>query len=165
MECMDYVKDYIMKRGYVYDLDIVAKEARHYARTVQLVGDGNDICIFYIDETLLLNLPYYVDHGFGLEVFDGGKFDKWVQLGSAPALRASLMFYKGVLDLGFKERSEEQRGVTKENLRRSGIEQWDRLMVITEIKLVKRPKVGCRSCNWHDMGGLEDEESLQSKES
>ncbi|XP_031503279.1 acid phosphatase 1-like [Nymphaea colorata] len=134
VECADYVKNYMMKRGYVYDLEMVAKEAGNYARTVQLVGDGNDIWIFDIDETLLSNLPYYVDHGFGLEVFDGSKFDKWVELGSAPALQASLKFYKEILDLGFKVflltgRSEEQRGVTEENLRRSGIERWDRLIL------------------------------------
>lgn len=64
-ECADYVMDYMMKRGYDYDLQMVANEAGNYARTVQLVGDGNDIWIFDIDETLLSNLPYYADHGFG----------------------------------------------------------------------------------------------------
>lgn len=65
VECADYVKDYVMGKGYVTDLERVSEEALIFASSVEFSGDGKDIWIFDIDETLLSNLPYYIDHGFG----------------------------------------------------------------------------------------------------
>lgn len=64
-ECADYVKDYMTGREYVIDLQRVSEEAMVYAKTVELTGDGKDVWIFDIDETLLSNLPYYAEHGYG----------------------------------------------------------------------------------------------------
>lgn len=64
-ECADYVKNYVMGNGYITDLERVSEEALIFARSVEFAGDGKDIWIFDIDETLLSNLPYYIDHGFG----------------------------------------------------------------------------------------------------
>lgn len=64
-ECVEYVKEYMMGRGYAFDLETVSKEAGDYAKSVQLNGDGKDVWIFDIDETLLSNLPYYAAHGYG----------------------------------------------------------------------------------------------------
>lgn len=64
-ECVEYVKDYMMGRGYRIDFERVSNEAGVYAKSVQLSGDGKDAWIFDIDETLLSNLPYYQEHGYG----------------------------------------------------------------------------------------------------
>ena len=64
-ECADCVKDYVMGRGYAIDLERVSEEASIFASSVEFSGDGKDIWVFDIDETLLSNLPYYIDHGFG----------------------------------------------------------------------------------------------------
>lgn len=64
-ECVEYVKDYMMGRGYRLDLERVSKEAADFAKSVQLGDDGKDAWIFDIDETLLSNLPYYQEHAFG----------------------------------------------------------------------------------------------------
>lgn len=64
-ECGGYVKEYMLGKGYGFDLEMVAREAGRYARSVDLVGDGMEAWVFDVDDTLLSNLPYYVDHGFG----------------------------------------------------------------------------------------------------
>ncbi|KAI8008895.1 Acid phosphatase 1 [Camellia lanceoleosa] len=133
-ECADYVKDYLMGRAYRFDLERVSKEAIKYAKSVELGEDGKDVWVFDIDETLLSNLPYYADHGFGLEVFDGVEFDKWVDKAMAPPIESSLKLYEEVLKLGFKVffltgRSEQQRGVTVANLINSGFQDWDKLIL------------------------------------
>ncbi|XP_058085765.1 acid phosphatase 1 [Magnolia sinica] len=133
-ECAGYVKDYMMNRGYGFDLEMVAKEAVDYARSVELGDDGKDVWIFDVDETLLSNLPYYVDHGFGLEVFDGHQFDIWVGKAMAPVIESSLKLYNEVVALGFKVflltgRSELQRSVTVDNLRNAGFQNWDKLIL------------------------------------
>lgn len=64
-ECGDYVKEYMMGRAYRSDLDRVSKEAGEYAMGVELNEDGKDVWVFDVDETLLSNLPYYIDHGYG----------------------------------------------------------------------------------------------------
>lgn len=65
-ECAGYVKDYLMGKGYVVDLERVSEEAKVYASSFGFGGDdGKDTWIFDIDETLLSNLPYYLEHGCG----------------------------------------------------------------------------------------------------
>ena len=64
-ECRDYVMEYMRGRGYLLDLQRVADEAVLYARSVKLNGDGKFAWVFDVDETLLSNLPYYAQHGYG----------------------------------------------------------------------------------------------------
>ncbi|XP_057972275.1 acid phosphatase 1-like [Malania oleifera] len=133
-ECADYVKDYMTTRAYSIDLERVSKEAAVYARSVELGGDGKDVWVFDVDETLLSNLPYYASHGFGLEVFDGVEFDKWAEKAMAPAIQASLRLYEEVSSLGFKAilltgRHEQQREATVENLMKAGFRNWDKLIL------------------------------------
>lgn len=134
VECADYVKAYVNGRGYALDLQRVSNEAGVYASSVKLNGDGKDVWIFDVDETLLSNLPYYADHGYGLEIFDHLEFDKWVEKGTAPAIEPSLKLYQNVMDLGFKVflltgRSESHRVVTVENLIHAGFQNWDKLIL------------------------------------
>lgn len=133
-ECLEYVRDYMMGRGYGLDLERVSNEAGVYAKSVELRGDGKDAWIFDIDETLLSNLPYYQEHGYGLEIFDPVEFDKWVEKAMSPAIEASLKLYEEVLGLGFKiflltGRSEKQRSITVDNLINAGVRYWDKLIL------------------------------------
>ncbi|XP_050386282.1 acid phosphatase 1 isoform X3 [Argentina anserina] len=64
-ECVEYVKDYVTGRGYGVDLERVSSDAGVYAKSVELRGDGKDVWVFDVDDTLLSNLPYYADHGYG----------------------------------------------------------------------------------------------------
>ncbi|CAH8385971.1 unnamed protein product [Eruca vesicaria subsp. sativa] len=137
-ECADYVKEYVMSRGYVTDLERVSEEASIFANSVEFSGDGKDIWVFDIDETLLSNLPYYIDHGFGYTfpqspfsfsiLFYGTirfEFGIFVERGVAPAISPSLKLYQRVFDLGYKiflltGRKEIHRLVTVENLINAG---------------------------------------------
>ncbi|PON92414.1 Acid phosphatase [Trema orientale] len=133
-ECAEYVRDYITGRGYGMDLQRVSKEAADYAKSLELAGDGKDVWIFDIDETLLSNLPYYAHHGYGLEIFDPVEFDKWVDKAIAPPIEPSLELYKEVVGRGFKVflltgRSESRRKITVENLINAGFQDWDELIL------------------------------------
>ncbi|KAI9081375.1 hypothetical protein K1719_036638 [Acacia pycnantha] len=133
-ECVEYVKDYMLGKGYAIDLETVSKEAGDYAKSVELNGDGKDVWIFDIDETLLSNLPYYAAHEYGYELFDHAVFDKWVEMAMAPAIEPSLKLYEEVLNLGFKVilltgRSEAHRSVTIDNLINAGFRNWHNLIL------------------------------------
>ncbi|KAK9144564.1 hypothetical protein Sjap_004467 [Stephania japonica] len=134
-ECAGYVREYVSGRGYRVDLEVVGEQGLKYAKELASLGaDGKDVWVFDVDETLLSNLPYYADHGYGLEVFNGQVFDKWVEKAKAPAIESSLKLYEGLLGLGIKVflltgRSERHRNVTEENLRNAGYRNWDRLIL------------------------------------
>lgn len=133
-ECGDYVREYMRGRSYLLDLQRVSNEAVLYARSVNLSGDGKYGWVFDVDETLLSNLPYYARHGYGSEIFDSAKFDRWVVMGMAPAIESSLRVYEEVLKLGFKiilltGRSDIHRSVTIENLFQAGFRNWDILIL------------------------------------
>ncbi|XP_024960305.1 acid phosphatase 1-like [Cynara cardunculus var. scolymus] len=134
VECADYVKAYMLGRSYNFDLEMVSKEAGVYAKSLQLKDDGMDAWIFDVDETLLSNLPYYSEHGFGLEAFNSAQFDKWVLEGVAPVIEPSLKLYEEVLRLGIKiilltGRNEDKRNVTVTNLMNVGYHKWDQLIL------------------------------------
>ncbi|KAL0382276.1 UNVERIFIED_CONTAM: Acid phosphatase 1 [Sesamum calycinum] len=150
-ECADYVKEYMIGKGYELDLQRVSHEAKAFARSVYLSGDGNSAWIFDVDETLLSNLPYYAQHGFGLEVFDSAKFGQWVEMGIAPAIESSLELYEEVLSLGFKVilltgRSERHRSITVENLFQAGFREWDKLLLRLCLVMVRITAFECAKC-------------------
>ncbi|KAL3524125.1 hypothetical protein ACH5RR_016959 [Cinchona calisaya] len=133
-ECAGYVEEYMTGRAYGIDLERVSKEAGNFAKRVELKDDGKDVWVFDVDETLLSNLPYYSQHGYGLEIFDHAKFDQWVEEGVAPAINSSLELYQDVLNLGFKVflltgRSERHRNITVDNLVKAGCQHWDKLIL------------------------------------
>ena len=68
-ECVAHVRRYLTGPAYRSDLDLVAREASAYARAAAArAGDGGaatDAWVFDVDETLLSNLPYYAQHGYG----------------------------------------------------------------------------------------------------
>lgn len=134
IDCIEYVKDYMIGRGYEMDLKRVSNEALVYANSIRLNEDGKNAWVFDVDETLISNLPYYADHGYGLETFNSVEFDKWVEKGMSPPLMPSLKLYEEVLKLGFKVflltgRSERHRDITIENLTNAGFRDWDKLIL------------------------------------
>ncbi|XP_020595975.1 acid phosphatase 1-like [Phalaenopsis equestris] len=134
LACGGYIREYMTGQAYGIDLEVTALEASTFARSVPLAHDGKDAWVFDVDETMLSNLPYYAEHGYGLELFNGQEFDKWVEKAAAPAIKSSLKLYKEVLDLGFKVflltgRSEAQRAITVDNLKCVGFRDWEKLIL------------------------------------
>ncbi|CAL5050734.1 unnamed protein product [Urochloa decumbens] len=146
-ECVAHVRAYVTGVAYRSDLELVARESSAYARAAApLRGDGRDAWVFDIDETLLSNLPYYADHGYGLELFDHQKFDRWVERGEALAIPSSLKLYNEVRELGFKTflltgRNEGHLGVTAENLKKQGFHHWDKLVLRAAVDREKTATV------------------------
>lgn len=69
-----------------------------------------------------------------LEVFDDVAFDKWVDKGTAKAIKSSLKLYEELVKLGFKVflltgRTERRRNITIENLTKSGFHDWEKLIL------------------------------------
>ncbi|XP_015572819.1 stem 28 kDa glycoprotein isoform X2 [Ricinus communis] len=133
-ECEGYVGHYMLGHQYRKDSKIIADEAFLYAKSLELSGDGKDIWVFDIDETTLSNLPYYAEHGFGAEPYNSTLFNKWVVTSKAPALPESLSLYKRLLSLGIKivfitGRTEDQRTVTTNNLKKAGYHTWMKLVL------------------------------------
>ncbi|CAI9100478.1 OLC1v1037591C1 [Oldenlandia corymbosa var. corymbosa] len=174
--CATFVKDYVSGYRYTSDSEAVADASIAFAKTVKLSGDGKDVWVFDIDETLLTNLPYYADHGFGSEIFDEESFNAWVDLAEAPALPASLRLYRELQQLGFTivlltGRDESQREATGKNLYYAGYSNWERLFLrgpsdkgktATIYKSEKRKKLvdegyriqGSSGDQWSDLQGF-----------
>lgn len=116
------------------DIDRVSDEVGANAKSVNLGVDGKDVWVFDMDETLVSNLLYYYNHGYGLEIFYSVEFDKWAEKGTVPALESSLKLYQEVLSLGFKvflltRHSERHRSVTVDNLMNVGFRDWHKLIL------------------------------------
>ncbi|KAF8407112.1 hypothetical protein HHK36_006237 [Tetracentron sinense] len=144
--CLRFVEDYMTGDRYVSDSDVVTDDSLSFASTVEIAGDGKDIWVFDIDETLLSNVPYYQLYGFGSEFYNETTWDEWINLAEAPALPASLRLYRELRRLGFKVflltgRPEAQRNVTKKNLLYAGYRNWERLIFRGDSEEGKRAVV------------------------
>lgn len=64
-ECVEYVKNYMVGIQYLLDSNTVANESIIYANSLNISGDGKDVWVFDVDETLLSNLPLYADYNYG----------------------------------------------------------------------------------------------------
>ncbi|TYJ29528.1 hypothetical protein E1A91_A06G074300v1 [Gossypium mustelinum] len=132
--CVPFVRAYMTGQRYASDCEVVANYSLAYASTVQIASDGKDAWVFDVDETLLTNLPYYRDHGFGSEIFNESCWDEWVAEAKAPAIPSSLKLYNGLKQMGFKifvltGRSEHQRNDTRKNLELAGYTGWEGLIL------------------------------------
>nr|KJB65053.1 hypothetical protein B456_010G078600 [Gossypium raimondii] len=149
--CVPFVRDYMTGQRYASDCEVVANYSLAYASTVKIASDGKDAWVFDVDETLLTNLPYYRDHGFGIngieknthpdlswlgrsEIFNESCWDEWVAEAKAPAIPSSLKLYNGLKQMRFKifvltGRSEHQRNDTRKNLELAGYTGWEGLIL------------------------------------
>ncbi|KAJ4782152.1 hypothetical protein LUZ62_021132 [Rhynchospora pubera] len=133
-KCVSFVAKYIQKGKYRSDSDMVAQDSLTFAKNVTLAGDGKDIWVFDIDETLLSNVPYYKANGWGSKKFNETAWDEWVFQAKATALPASIKLYYELLKLGFHAviltgRDESQRSITEKNLLYAGYHSWTRLIL------------------------------------
>uniref|UniRef100_A0A0D2ZV13 Acid phosphatase n=1 Tax=Brassica oleracea var. oleracea TaxID=109376 RepID=A0A0D2ZV13_BRAOL len=174
--CVDSVARYFNGDQYGSDYYVIVDYALAFAKTVKISGDGKDVWIFDIDETLLTNIGYYRAHGYGSEPFDSKSFNEWVVQGTAPAFAASLRMYNALKKLGFTiilltGRDEDQRSFTEANLRDVGYSGWERLILrgpddqgksATNYKLEQRSKLidqgfkihGNTGDQWSDLLGF-----------
>ncbi|KAL4284386.1 hypothetical protein GQ457_16G003030 [Hibiscus cannabinus] len=132
--CLSYVKYYMTGKRYESDCEVIGNFSLAFASTVEMAPDGKDAWVFDIDEALLTNLPYYMDHGFGSEVFNESCWDEWVASAKAPAIPSSLKLYNALKQMGFKifvltGRSEHQRQDTSKNLELAGYTDWEGLIL------------------------------------
>ncbi|XP_072985943.1 acid phosphatase 1-like [Typha latifolia] len=144
-KCLGYVEAYINGERYTSDSDVIRTDALAFARSVEVAGDGKDVWIFDVDETLLSNVPYYADNKYGLEVFNETSFNEWVNVARAPALSASFKLCEELIDLGFHlvlltGRTEPQRNVTEANLSFAGYHSWTKL-ILREASDIGKPAV------------------------
>lgn len=63
--CIAFVDEYMNGERYASDSEVIAGEALAFAEAVEVAGDGKDVWVFDVDETLLSNLPYYAANGYG----------------------------------------------------------------------------------------------------
>lgn len=75
--CVDSFAEYLNGDQYGSDYDVVADYALAFAKTVPISGDGKDVWIFDIDETLLTNIDYYRAHGYGYAL---SIISRWISL-------------------------------------------------------------------------------------
>lgn len=134
--CVGFVRDYVSGERYAVDSDAVAESSIAYATRVaaEKNQNGKIAWVFDIDETLLSNVPYYADHGYGSEAFDETSWNEWVVLAKAPVLPASLRLYNELQKHGFAiflltGRDEPQRNFTESNLLSAGYSNWKRLIL------------------------------------
>lgn len=63
--CGWYVADYILGYQYREDSKAVTRAATKYANGLKLAGDGKDVWIFDVDETVLSHVEFFAQYGFG----------------------------------------------------------------------------------------------------
>jgi acid phosphatase len=132
--CIAFVAAYMEGERYQSDSDVAAHDSVNFAKDLTLAGDGKDIWIFDVDETLLTNTPYYAANGWGSDIFNETSFNEWVSEAKAPALSSSIKLYNELLGLGFQVvfltgRMELQRNETEQNLLYAGYHSWERLIL------------------------------------
>ncbi|KAF7106145.1 hypothetical protein CFC21_106900 [Triticum aestivum] len=132
--CEGYVGHYMLGSHYRRDSKVVIDQAIAYLDSLRLAGNGKEVWVFDIDETMLSNLPYYATHGFGARPYNATSYNAYVLEGSAPALPETKRLYNKLLTVGIKPvfltgRTEDQRAITVANLRRQGISGWMYLLL------------------------------------
>ncbi|CAH8313895.1 unnamed protein product [Eruca vesicaria subsp. sativa] len=131
--CKDYVEDYLTSDQYRADSKTVCKEAYFYAKGLALKNDTVNVWIFDLDETLLSNVPFYAQYGYGTEKVDANAFKKWLEAGESPVLPETLHLYQNILELGIEpvlltERYQDLAEVTLKNLEAAGFTYWRRVL-------------------------------------
>ncbi|CAJ1951064.1 unnamed protein product [Sphenostylis stenocarpa] len=132
-ECVEATANYIEGKQYRSDSKTVNQQAHFFARARDI--DENDVILFSIDGTVLSNVPYYSQHGYGVEKFNSTRYDEeFVNKGDAPALPETLRNYRYLVNLGYKiiflsGRHESKRAVTEANLKAAGYHTWEKLIL------------------------------------
>ncbi|BAT98459.1 hypothetical protein LR48_Vigan406s021600 [Vigna angularis] len=131
--CVESTAAYIEGGQYQSDSKTVNQQVFFYASDLKI--QDNDVVIFNVDGTVLSNVPYYSQHGYGSEKFNSTRYDEeFVNKGDAPALPETLINYNKLLGLGVKivfltGRLTDKKAVTEANLRKAGFHTWEKLIL------------------------------------
>ncbi|XP_065850375.1 acid phosphatase 1-like [Euphorbia lathyris] len=135
-ECMSFVENYMTGKRYLSDSKVAASDSLAFAQSVNFTGDGKEVWVFDIDETLLSTISLYQARGFKSEPLEALAFETstYIDLFDLPALPASLKFYNELLEMNFTivlltGRAEALRNGTEENLLKVGYTNWERLIL------------------------------------
>ncbi|CAL0326033.1 unnamed protein product [Lupinus luteus] len=132
-KCKDYIRNYFLGDQSRADTKAVLSEAYSYAKSLDIIKGANYTWVFDIDETLLSNIEYYADRGFGTIPHNATDFNKWIEKGKLPALPHSLKLYNKLLALDIKiaiitERPETQHKITVKNLWNVGYRKYAKII-------------------------------------
>ncbi|KAM3308188.1 hypothetical protein P3S67_009932 [Capsicum chacoense] len=135
-QCENYVGHYMLGKQYRHDCEAVADAAIEYAKGLKLGGDGKDVWVFDVDETILSNIPFFArcDVAFGALPYNATKFDEWIADGKLPAIPSIRCVYNTVLSLGIKPvlltgATENFRQSRTTNLKKAGYRNWFKLIL------------------------------------
>ncbi|XP_022854705.1 acid phosphatase 1-like [Olea europaea var. sylvestris] len=104
MSCEDIVGHYMLGKQYRHECELVSDAAIKYAKSLKLAGDGKDIWIFDVDETVLINIPYYARSDVLVRALPYNKtsFNERIAKGKLQVVPGALRLYKSLLRLEFK---------------------------------------------------------------
>lgn len=140
-DCVNYVANYmtIKENGlnepqYDLDCEVATIEAVGYLSTVTPTPNKTDTWLFGLTNTLLSDLPFYNQSGFGGLPFDEAKYDAYLEEGDMPGVPYIIHLYWAAKDKGFKTVilsgiSEKFRSVIERKLKEAGIDEWDKLIL------------------------------------
>jgi acid phosphatase len=126
------IQEYVKSGRYAAEIKRVTDSARAYlAENLPKHRDHKPAIVLDIDETSLSNLPNIEELDFG---YLSDKWNAWVSSAKAPAIEGTLEFYKyarsqNVAVIFLTGRGEAQRSMTERNLRASGYDGWERLIL------------------------------------
>ncbi|KAK8938547.1 Acid phosphatase 1 [Platanthera zijinensis] len=143
--CTDLVEAYVRGPQYALDSKVVARHAQAYAKNLILAGDGKDVWIFDVDETLISNVHHYFLHGRRNRSTATNEtvVEQWATFTKSPALPWSLWLYKKLHGMGLQlilltGRKEIHRNSTEQNLLAVGYHSWDKLILRGNLDSGKR---------------------------
>lgn len=138
--CEDTVKDYVNSLQYKLDYDIAVYFIKKVLFSLPIKGDGRDLVVFDIDETLLSNFPYYEVRHYGNAPFNSSEWNQWVLEEKGLPFESIKKVYNGLLEKKWKialitGRDESQRNATTNNLQKAGFSNWTELYLRSEGEL------------------------------
>ena len=128
----DRIREYYETGRQAREVDLVCGRACDYLETNQRRYQGQrPTLVLDIDETALSNYPHLLEVDFA---YLPEAWKAWVNQGAAPALPGVLKLYRKARQLGVQVvfltgRPERQRAITESNLRQSGYDSWDLLLL------------------------------------
>ncbi|PKA59422.1 Acid phosphatase 1 [Apostasia shenzhenica] len=134
-ECTSFVAKYMSSSQYKSDVQRATDEAALFlTSSFSLAGDGRDIWVFDVDDTLLSTLPFYKSHQFGGSAANRTLLEEWMAKEKAPAVEGMLDLYHDIRRRGLtifllSSRPEHLRDATDGNLIKAGFHGWARLIL------------------------------------
>ncbi|XP_065851177.1 acid phosphatase 1-like [Euphorbia lathyris] len=143
-QCLSFIDNYMAGKQYLSDSEVIASESLAFAQSLNIAGDGKDVWVFDIDDTLLSTYTFFQARGFASEPLEALTLEASanIDMFNFPALPESLKFYKKLLKMNFKivlltGRTENLRIGTELNLLEVGYTNWERLILRNSTDEVK----------------------------